>query len=459
MTLESLYKYKELFQEYTELRIQKTSTVSISLLKGDIVSNRSNTASGACCRVCKDGMWGFSSTAETDDENITRIIEEATENALFLSSQEKSRKRELPGTPVMDSRDYGTKKTRVSQKDKIDFLKEIDNYIMTNCPGLSSRTVTMFSIDLEKTLLTSEGSESYRNLPRTNFYFQLTMDKEGKPVEITGITGGRGHFEEFESSRETIFKSIDQHYSMLLEKMDAVDAEAGIKDVILHSDLAGVLAHEAMGHTTEADFVLEGSVAKDYLHKKVASDLISITDFAHTFQGEECLIPIHVDDEGNKAEDVVIIEKGILKNYMHNKETAALMNQKPKGNARAFNYSDEPLIRMRNTAILPGKDKLEDMIRSIKDGYFLVKRGNGQADSTGEFMFSVPMGYEIKEGKLGKAINEITISGIAMDVLKSVTMVSDEMSWRTAGFCGKRQPMVLSMGGPAIKCKVNIGGK
>ena len=114
---------------------------------------------------------------------------------------------------------------------------------------------------------------------------------------------------------------------------------------------------------------------------------------------------------------------------------------------------------MRNTAILPGTDKLEDMIASIDDGYYLVTHGNGQADSTGEFTFGVPLGYEIKQGKLGKAVLDTTISGIAFDVLKTVTMVSDEMTWVNGGFCGKKQMIPVGMGGPAIKCKVTIGGK
>jgi len=144
---------------------------------------------------------------------------------------------------------------------------------------------------------------------------------------------------------------------------------------------------------------------------------------------------------------------------MHNRESARHFGVKPQGNARAFEFSDEPLIRMRNTAILPGKDKLDDLIASVDDGYYLVKTGNGQADSTGEFMFSVELGYEIKGGKLGKAIKETTISGVAFEMLKTVDMISDDMIWDVSGFCGKKQPMTTGMGGPALRCDVNIGGR
>ena len=99
------------------------------------------------------------------------------------------------------------------------------------------------------------------------------------------------------------------------------------------------------------------------------------------------------------------------------------------------------------------------MIASIKDGYYLTKSGNGQADSTGEFMFGVDMGYEIKNGKLGRAIKSPTISGVAFEMLKTVTMVSDDLTWTSCGMCGKKQPIPVSMGGPAIKCRLNVGGR
>jgi TldD protein len=144
---------------------------------------------------------------------------------------------------------------------------------------------------------------------------------------------------------------------------------------------------------------------------------------------------------------------------MHNKESAALFGVAPTGNARAYQFSDEPLIRMRNTAIVPGTSSLQEMIASVDNGYYLVKPTNGQADSTSEFMFGVMLGYEIRGGKLGRAIKDTTMSGVAFDVLKTITMVSDEMKWTCAGMCGKKQAIPVGMGGPAIKCKVSIGGR
>ena len=103
--------------------------------------------------------------------------------------------------------------------------------------------------------------------------------------------------------------------------------------------------------------------------------------------------------------------------------------------------------------------KIEDMISSIDDGYYLLSSGNGQADMTGEFMFGITEGYEIKNGKIGRALLETTVSGIAFEMLKTVSMVGDTMHWNSSGYCGKKQMISVGLGGPAIKCEISIGGR
>src|SRR5690606_5047670 len=218
-----------------------------------------------------------------------------------------------------------------------------------------------------------------------------------------------------------------------------VYAAAGVKTCVLAPELTGILAHEAIGHTCEADLVLGGSVVGPKLGQLVASPLVSLVDFAHTALGETCPVPIFVDDEGTKATDAVLIDHGILKGFLHNKESARHFQVPPTGNARAYRFSDEPLIRMRNTAILPGKASLEEIIASLDDGYYLIRPSNGQADATSEFMFGVTLGYEVKNGKLGRAIKDTTISGLAFQVLQTVSAVSQEFKWLNGGMCGKKQ--------------------
>jgi len=170
-------------------------------------------------------------------------------------------------------------------------------------------------------------------------------------------------------------------------------------------------------------------------------------------------VPVYADDEGTPARDAVLIQDGVLTGFMNSRETAARLGQPATGSARAYQPSDEPLVRMRNTAILPGKTPLAEMIAGVEDGYLLMKTSNGQADSTTEFMFGITLGYEIRGGRLGRAIRDTTVSGSAIKVLQSVDAVSDDMAWNCAGYCGKKQPMVVSMGGPALRARAQLGGE
>jgi TldD protein len=457
--MKKLDQYSSFISQYTELRVQENRSLNITFLNGNLVGNAKDISNGISARTYKNGSWGFASSSETSEEAVKAVIKSASENAVFLDSREKRNKPFFNKTTGSFEKNFATQRARLSQQEIMDFIREVDSYIASKYPNLSERLVALRCLDMERSLITSDEAHHYTLLPRTNFIVSMTVDKGGEPVNLYEVFGGLGQFEDVLTAPKDLYGKIDSLYEHLINKSEGVYAEAGLKECVLHPNLAGILAHEAIGHTTEADLVLGGSIAGSYMNKQVASPLISLVDYAHTYEGDICPVPIFMDDEGTTAEDVVIIESGILKGFMHNKETARHFGDVPKGNARAFKFNDEPLIRMRNTAILPGNSKLKDMIASIEDGYYLIDTNNGQADTTSEFMFGVVLGYEIKNGKLGRAIKDTTISGIAFDVLKSVTMVSDDMIWLNGGMCGKKQPITVGMGGPAIKCKVNIGGR
>ena len=460
MLKDLLSKQKTSFKDYTELRAQVNNTKNVVMLAGNMVTNAQGSEGGVSARVYKGGTFGFAAGAEYSQEGVDKVLAAATENAVFM---DRHVNKDKPPMPELNPGKFDltiTPRDDVPQNLLIDFAGEIDNIITKKYEKLSSRTVVANCLDIEKLLVVSNGADSHFYQPRSLVYVILTAEtNDGVPVELYHSFGGLGHFDENFSDPALLTDELDKLYESLMHKREGVYSNAGLQKCILHPDLAGILAHEAIGHTVEADIVLGGSVAAHNMNKQVASELVTMVDFAHTALGKPCPLPIYVDDEGVEAHDVVLIENGILKSYMHSRETARHFETIPKGNARAFKFSDEPLIRMRNTAILPGNSKLNDMISSIDDGYYIVKTGNGQADTTGEFTFSVELGYEIKAGKLGKAIRETNISGVAFEMLKTVDMISDDMNWECSGFCGKKQPMTTGMGGPAIRCDLNIGGR
>ncbi|MCL2411931.1 MAG: TldD/PmbA family protein, partial [Treponema sp.] len=453
MLIDLLSTHKASFKDYTELRAQVNTTKQVSFVAGNMISNVQSSEGGVSARVYRGGTYGFASGAEYSNESIKNILAAATENAVFM---DKHVNKNLPPLPkvIGGKVDLKTKPGNdIPQSIMIDYTKALDSFIVEKYKNLTSRTVIANCLDIEKLLVVSDGVDHHFYQPRSMLYLFMTAEtSDGIPVELMECLGGFGHFNQHFTDPVLLSEDLDKLYEKLMHKREGVYSDAGLRKCVLHPNLAGMLAHEAVGHTVEADIVLGGSIAGHNLGKQVASELISMTDFAHTAFGKPCPLPVYVDDEGTTAEDAVLIENGILKGFLHSKETAEHFGVKPQGSARAFKFSDEPLIRMRNTVILPGKDKLDDMIASIDDGYYLVETGNGQADTTGEFMFSVGLGYEIKNGKLGKPIRETTISGVAFETLKTVDMISDDMVWDVKGFCGKKQPMTVGMGGPAIRC-------
>ncbi len=442
----------------TELRAQRNVTRAVQLLDGRVVANQRSEGSGVSARVTKNGVCGFSSMAELSAEAAAKVLAAAGENAAFMDRHVPKNKPARAAIPFSDVQpDIAW--NDASQKQYIDFLQAIDAYLEKK-PHLLSRRLVVRADNMEKCLVTSDGAAAHTDVPRCYVYAVLDADtKDAGPVEMFHAFGGFGGFDDHFTTPEALYPQLDALYEQLMQKREGVYAEAGLKTCILGGILGGMLAHEAVGHTVEADLVLGGSVAGKCLGQPVASELVSMTDFAHTAFGETAPLPVYCDDEGVPAEDAKLIENGILTGYMHSRESAEHFGVKPMGNARAYSFSDEPLIRMRNTAVHPGKDKLEDLIASVDDGYYLFETNNGQADNTGEFMFGVTMGYEIKKGKLGRAILDTTISGVAFEMLKTVDMVSDHMTWSSSGFCGKKQPMPVGMGGPELRCKVMIGGR
>jgi len=411
--------------DYQELKQQESRTQAYVMLDGILIRNSVSSNGGLMARAFNSGVWGLASSPLMNGSACAQVMRQAVANAGQLAGYYSKNMPGLPSNPASGAHLLFTPKPRWTTAEKIALITALDEYIRQHCPKVSSRTITLAQDDTEKNIVCSAGGEMHTMIPRSILYIMLVINTDANPVQHWDVFGGCGEIEDIIQPPEHYYPEIDRIYRQLLDKLDAVEPRGGNFDCVLASKLAGILAHEAIGHTTEADFVLNGSIAGEYLHQAVASPLVNLLDVAHTWQGKMCPVPVFIDDECTAAEDCLIIENGVLQRYMHNKESAALLGHQLTGNARAYAYGDEPLIRMRNTMIVPGTSQLEDMIASIEDGYYLVESSNGQADATSEFMFGIGLGYEIKHGKLGKAIKETTISG---------------------------------MGGPAIKCRVNMGG-
>ncbi|MCR5477936.1 MAG: TldD/PmbA family protein [Lachnospiraceae bacterium] len=443
----------------TVLRGHENRTRRVVLLKGNVVQNSRSEERGVSARVNKNGTFGFASMADYSGAAAEKVLKAATENAVFLSGH-SGIDLALPKSTCSGLIETNRGIEDAEQKQILEFCKTVDSYIESKYPDLSSRVVSYYEDSQDRIIYSSDACCGHLVTPRCYLYVVLNSEtKDGVPVELFKAFGGYGCFGDQFAHPEELYPEIDALYKRLMDKKEGVYAEAGYKTVVLGGLMGGMLAHEAVGHTVEADLVRGGSVAGPSLGKRVASDLVSLVDFAHTYEGKTAPLPVYLDDEGTKAIDDVLIRDGILVGYMNDRESAEQFGMQPTGNARGWRFCDEPLIRMRNTCVLPGKNSLEELIASVEDGYYLIDSGNGQADLTGEFMFGVTCGYEIKNGKLGRALLDTTVTGVAFEMLKTVDMVSDTVQWSSSGFCGKKQPMAVGMGGPCMRCKIMIGGR
>jgi TldD protein len=445
--------------DYSEVRQHDVRKTRMVMIDGNLVANTQTSEGGVSGRVFNKGYWGFASTPTQNKASVDQVVRKALDNADAMSRFGSKSGLVMP----MDSHvgEYGFNgKSPMSQKECMDLLEGLHELSSRKYTALKSTTFMLHDEAHNKSLMTSNGSDVLNTIRRAAIYMVMTIeDDSGNPIELMEPISAKGSMAELDLSVGLLEGRLDELYEHLQAKRHAVPARGGEQTVVLAPCLAGMLAHEAMGHPCEADLVLGGSVTGNLVGQQIASDKITMIDFANTYEGEELMIPVYADDEGTKAQDAVLIEDGILKQFMTSRETAAKLDIPSTGNARAYTFNDEPLVRMRNTAILPGKDKLDDMIAGVEDGYYLVKTGNGQADSTTEFMFGIDLAYEIKDGKLGSAIKDTTVSGTAINMLKTVDAVSDDMFWECSGYCGKKQPMVVSMGGPALRGKAHLGGE
>jgi TldD protein len=429
------------------------------MVDGNLTANTETNEGGTSARVFNKGYWGFSSVPAMDKSSVDKVTRKAVDNAKAMCRFGTKPDLQIPLDSHVGEHGYNGRPPR-SQQENVELLEDLNGLCKKKFPSLKSASFILHEESHSKRLATSNGSRGLASINRGAVYIVFTIDDQhGQPIELMHLMSTKGNLADLDLSLVSLEPQLEDLYQHLQAKRVAVAPRGGEHTIVLSPELAGMLAHEAMGHPCEADLVLGGSVAGNLVGKRVASDLITMVDFAHSYNGEELMIPVYVDDEGTESTDAVLIENGIMKNFMTSRETAARLGIQSTGNARAYTFNDEPLVRMRNTAILPGTSNLKDMIAEVEDGYYLMKTGNGQADSTTEFMFGITLAYEIKNGKLGNAITDTTVSGTAINMLKTVDAVSNDMFWECNGYCGKKQPMIVSMGGPALRAKAHLGGQ
>ncbi len=244
-----------------------------------------------------------------------------------------------------------------------------------------------------------------------------------------------------------------------LELLESTPITPGEYDCICTPEATGMIVHEAFGHGVEMDmFVKKRAQAEQFLGKQVASELVTMHDGACAARE---VATYFFDDEGVLAKDTIVIDKGILKAGISDAQSAMHLGTVPTGNGRRESYQRKAYTRMTNTYFEGGTDKLEDMIASISYGFLLEEPSSGMEDPKNwGIQCMVSIAREIRDGKLtGKIFSPVVLTGYVPDLLKSISMVSENVELGGGGMCGKgyKEWVKVSDGGPYVKARIRLG--
>ena len=341
-----------------------------------------------------------------------------------------------------------------SEAERLEFCKQLCQGMLEKSENLLNAMVILGSLEVSK-LFVSKNRELDQNYAWVNGMMVAVYKENGKVVQA--MEGANGHL------MGTVMEQMPGLTDKLLRKAHnltlAKPITPGVYDVITDPSITGLIAHEAFGHGVEMDqFVKDRALAKEYVGKYVASSICNMRDGAGSTLSAASYF---FDDDGVLAGDTQIIKDGILVTGISDLASAVQLGTVPTGNGRRESTRRKAYARMTNTFFEKGSDKLEDMIASIDHGYMLFETDNGMEDPKNWAIQCVAQyGIEIKDGKLTENyVSPVVMSGYVPDLLKSISMISDEFKVIGSGSCGKgyKEWVRVSDGGPALKVKVKLG--
>ena len=346
-----------------------------------------------------------------------------------------------------------------SMKSKIELLNNMNEYARSKDSSVKQVTASLLAEKKNVEIIRSGGELLSDNRPLVRINMSVMVEKNGrKETGVFGI-GGRQDYDEY-LKNDNWKKVCDEAFRIASTNIESKPSLAGEMKVVLGPGWPAILIHEAVGHGLEGDFNRKKTSAfHDLVGKKVASDGVTIIDDGTIDNRRGSL---NIDDEGTPTERTVLIENGILKNFMQDRLNARLMNTKSTGNGRRESYKHVVMPRMRNTIMLGGSNTQEEMIKSVDKGIFAVSFGGGQVDITsGKFVFNCTEAYEIINGKIGSPIKGATLIGDGPSSLKEILMVGNDMMLDPGiGTCGKAgQGVPVGVAQPSILIdKMTVGG-
>ncbi|MEQ3747574.1 MAG: metalloprotease TldD [Henriciella sp.] len=342
---------------------------------------------------------------------------------------------------------------------KTDLLAEIDAWVRAKDPRVVQVSASLAGSHEQIDIL-RPGGESFSDIrPLVRLNVSVTLEQNGRRETASAGAGGRASYDEWIAPSR--WQGLAERALRKAEvNLESIPAPAGSMEVVLGPGWPAVLLHEAVGHGLEGDFNRKGtSVYSGRIGEQVASKGVTVIDDG-TIEARRGSLSI--DDEGTQTNRTVLIEDGILKGYMQDRQNARLMGVEPTGNGRRESYDAGIMPRMTNTIMLGGKDDPEEIVSSIKKGIWAVDFGGGQVDITsGNFVFQCTEAYLVENGKIVAPVKNATLIGHGPTALSQVEMIGNDFTMDDGvGNCGKAgQTVPVGVGQPTLKVGgLTVGG-
>ncbi len=443
--------------DYADIFFEHTFSNSISLRDGEVNRAASNIDFGVGIRVVSGDQTGY---AYVENTEIAELLKAAKTAAGIASIPSKGI------TPIEIKEKHFRNHYKIerpwldiSVADKKSFVQKLNDRIFELDARVIKASVSLNDSTSYILFFNSEGILTWDYRPMSLMSGSCTMEQGGKIENGYASRAYRKGFEYLNNDLiETLAKEAVAQTSLMFE---AIKPKGGEMPVVMGAGSSGILLHEAIGHTFEADFNRKNiSIFSDQLGKQICSSDINVVDDGTI---DNARGTINFDDEGVETQKTYIVKDGVLESYLHDRISAKLYNVSPTGNGRRQSFRYAPLPRMRVTYMENGSVPEADIIASVKQGVYVDNFTNGQVQiGAGDFTFFVKTGYLIENGKLTQPIKDINIIGNGAKVLTDITMVGnnlkiDEGTWT----CGKDgQSVPVGQGLPSVLVrKLTVGGE
>lgn len=441
MSLERISSALQRKPFFCDARFISTDSLTVGIKDGEQES-KEGASEGLCVRAFIRGSWGFAAGAPADFEYLLSRAER-----LARASPGNSKYPRREGEPV---RPNNCKKPLTSDAESmLSTAREL--YSEMEGEKISNRQVRLSEVCIFRAYANSAGamiSESYLKL----YSHFICIGKNGN-VRQEGhhSWGSRTAWD-----MDALFFSAREAKRKCLGALSASPPPHGIFTAVLDNEMAGVFAHEAVGHACEGDAILEGtSLLAGKKGMQLGSELVNIWD-SPAHEGE--FGSYEFDDEGMAGKAVCLIHDGRLNCFLHSAESAESLGDEPNGHARAEDFSVPPLVRMSNTYIAPGDHSIEELME-ISKGIYVKGMNGGSVDTlTGQYMFRAEEAFLISNGAIGERVRDLSITGTIIGTLREVDAVGNDLRLKP-GFCSKNgQTINVSDGGPHIRIKsIKVG--